>query len=131
MTRAASTRTDQDIQRDVLEELTWEAQVQPNEIGVAVTDGVVSLTDGWTAIRGSGRPNGSALRVRGVRTIADDIEVRLGLDGSRPMARSRSQSARGCGQLQPADRLGAHRRQRLGDAAGRGRVRLPAAERRA
>src|SRR5439155_9077876 len=33
------TQTDQDIQRDVLNELKWEPRVQPNEIGVAVKDG--------------------------------------------------------------------------------------------
>src|SRR2546426_2117675 len=36
----------QDIQRNVLNELKWEPRVQPNEIGVAVKDGVVTLT-GW------------------------------------------------------------------------------------
>ena len=40
------TQTDQDIQRDVLNELKWEPRGQPNEIGVAVKDGVVTLT-GW------------------------------------------------------------------------------------
>jgi osmotically-inducible protein OsmY len=40
------TRTDEEIQRDVLEELKWDARVQPNEIGVAVTDGIVTLI-GW------------------------------------------------------------------------------------
>ena len=43
---AVSTHTDEDIQRDVLEELTWDIRVQPNEIGVVVKDGIVSLT-GW------------------------------------------------------------------------------------
>src|SRR5213593_3910789 len=39
-------KTDEQIQRDVLEELKWDARVQPNEIGVTVKDGVVTLT-GW------------------------------------------------------------------------------------
>jgi osmotically-inducible protein OsmY len=29
--------------RDVLEELKWDARVQPNEIGIIVRDGVVTL----------------------------------------------------------------------------------------
>src|SRR5437879_429343 len=33
------TQTDQDIQRDVLNELRWEPRVQPNEIGVGGKDG--------------------------------------------------------------------------------------------
>lgn len=41
---AVSTRTDEDIQLDVLEELRWDTRVHPNEIGVSVKDGVVTLT---------------------------------------------------------------------------------------
>ena len=40
------TRADEQIQRDVLAELKWDARVQPNEIGVAVKDGIVTLI-GW------------------------------------------------------------------------------------
>jgi len=43
---ATETRTDEEIQRDVLNELKFEPRVQPNEIGVVVKDGVVALT-GW------------------------------------------------------------------------------------
>ncbi|MDT3439979.1 MULTISPECIES: BON domain-containing protein [unclassified Pseudofrankia] len=46
MTTAAAARTDEQIQQDVLEELKWDAPVQPNEIGVIVKGGVVTLT-GW------------------------------------------------------------------------------------
>lgn len=35
-------RSDEGIQRDVLAELKWDARVLPNEIAVAVRDGVVS-----------------------------------------------------------------------------------------
>ncbi|MGK5674924.1 BON domain-containing protein [Micromonospora sp. URMC 106] len=77
MTTAAAVRTDERIQRDVLDELAWDAQVQPNDIGVSVADGVVTLT-GW--VDGSARKWAAqrcAQRVRGVRAVADDIEVRL------------------------------------------------------
>ena len=43
---AVSTRTDEEIQRDVLEELKWDTTVKPNEVGVSVKDGIVTLT-GW------------------------------------------------------------------------------------
>jgi osmotically-inducible protein OsmY len=43
---AMSNRTDEAIQTDVLEELKWDTRVQPGEIGVAVKDGIVTLT-GW------------------------------------------------------------------------------------
>jgi osmotically-inducible protein OsmY len=39
-------RTDEEIQRDILEELKWDAHVQPNEIGVSVVNGIATLT-GW------------------------------------------------------------------------------------
>jgi len=46
MATATLNRTDQELQQDVLAELKWDAQIQPNEIGVSVKDGVVTLT-GW------------------------------------------------------------------------------------
>jgi osmotically-inducible protein OsmY len=71
------TRTDEDIQRDVLAELGWEPRVEANEIGVAVKDGVVTLT-GWVdSFSKSWAAEEAALRVRGVRAVANDIEVRL------------------------------------------------------
>jgi osmotically-inducible protein OsmY len=77
MSTATPTRTDQQIQRDVLDELKWEARVQPNEIGVAVKDGVVTLT-GWVdTYSKKWAAEEAALRVRGVKAVANDIEVRL------------------------------------------------------
>jgi osmotically-inducible protein OsmY len=79
MTRpgAEPPRGDEQIQRDVLEELKWDARVQPNEVGVTVRDAIVTLTGWvdnygkkWTAER-------TAHRVNGVRAVANDIEVRL------------------------------------------------------
>jgi osmotically-inducible protein OsmY len=53
MTSATTTLTDEQIQREVLAELKWDSRLQPNEIGVAVKDGVVTLTgtDGWVTLR--------------------------------------------------------------------------------
>ena len=39
------TRTDEHIQRDVFAELKWDARVLPNEIGVAVKNGIVNGND--------------------------------------------------------------------------------------
>src|SRR2546427_9152740 len=80
------TQTDQDIQRDVLNELKWEPRVQPNEIGVAVKNGVVTLT-GWVEsytkkwAAGEGAP-----LVRGGLAVAHDIEVRLPSSAGRTHA---------------------------------------------
>ncbi|MEU4716266.1 BON domain-containing protein [Micromonospora purpureochromogenes] len=82
MTTAAATRTDPDIQRDVLDELAWDPQAQPPEIGVSVADGVVTLTGRVDSYARKWAAQRCAHRVRGVRAVADDIEVRLpGLDG--------------------------------------------------
>ena len=77
MTSATATRSDEQIQRDVLEELKWDARVQPNEIAVSVTDGVVALT-GWAdSYAKKWAAEQAAHRVRGVVAVANDIEVRL------------------------------------------------------
>jgi osmotically-inducible protein OsmY len=61
----------------VLAELKWEARLQPNEIGVIVKDGVVTLT-GWVdSYTKRWAAEDAAHRVRGVRAVANDIEVRL------------------------------------------------------
>jgi osmotically-inducible protein OsmY len=71
------TKTDQEIQRNVLEELKWDARVQPNEIGVAAKDGVVTLT-GWVdSYTKKWAAEEAAHRVKGVRAVANDIEVRI------------------------------------------------------
>ena len=83
MATAAVIRTDNQIQMDVLDELKWDARVQPNEIGVAVKDGIVTLlgwvdtyTKRWAAEE-------AAHRVRGVRAVVNDIEVRLPVSSER------------------------------------------------
>src|ERR1700682_4563682 len=74
---SVATRTDADIQRDVLDELKWDARVQPNEIGVVVKNGVVTLT-GWVdSYTKRWAAEEAAHRVRGVKAVANDIEVRL------------------------------------------------------
>src|SRR5258705_6954615 len=83
MSTATPTRTDEQIQRDVLEELKWDARVQPNEIGVAVKDGIVTLT-GWVdSFTKKWAAEEAALRVPGVKAVANDIEVRLPFESER------------------------------------------------
>ena len=77
MATATVTHTDQEIQKDVLAELRWDAQVQPNEIGVSVKDGVVTLT-GWVdSYLKKWSAEEAAHRVSGVRAVANDIEIKL------------------------------------------------------
>jgi osmotically-inducible protein OsmY len=77
MVTATVTRTDEEIQQEVLAELKWEPQIQPNEVGVAVKDGIVTLT-GWVdSYLKKWAAEDAALRVRGVKAVVNDIEVRL------------------------------------------------------
>jgi osmotically-inducible protein OsmY len=83
MAVATETRTDRQIQSDVLAELKWDARVKSNEIGVAVRDGVVTLT-GWvdSYVKRSAAEE-AAHRVRGVKAVANAIEVRLAESAER------------------------------------------------
>jgi osmotically-inducible protein OsmY len=77
------TRTDEEIQRDVLAEFKWEPRLQPNEIGIIVKDGVVTLT-GWVdSYQKKWAAEEAAHRVRGVKAVANDIEVRLPVSDER------------------------------------------------
>lgn len=83
MAVTSETRTDAQIQSDVLAELQWEPRVQPNEIGVVVKNGVVTLT-GWVdSYTKRWAAEDAAHRVRGVKAVANDIEVRLSSDEKR------------------------------------------------
>jgi osmotically-inducible protein OsmY len=77
MAVATETRTDAQVQSDVLAELKWDARVQPNEIGVSVKDGVVTLTGYVDSYTKKWAAEERAHRVRGVKAVANDIEVRL------------------------------------------------------
>ena len=77
MALATETRTDAQIQGDVLAELRWDPRLQPNEIGVIVKDGVVTLTGTVDSYIKKWAAEEAAHRVRGVKAVANDIEVRL------------------------------------------------------
>jgi osmotically-inducible protein OsmY len=79
MTTATLTdiRSDEEIQKDVLAELKWDARVMPNEIGVSVKDGIVTLSGWIDSFSKKWTAEEAAHRVRGVKAVANDIEVRL------------------------------------------------------
>lgn len=84
MTTATITKTDEQIQKDVIAELKWDARLQPNEIGVIVKDGVVTLT-GWVdSYLKKWSAEETALRVEGVKAVANEIEVRLPRSAESP-----------------------------------------------
>jgi osmotically-inducible protein OsmY len=83
MATATTVQTDEEIQLEVLEELKWDARVNPNEIGVAVKDGIVTLS-GWVdSYTKKWAAEDAAHRVRGVKAVANDVEVRLPSSGER------------------------------------------------
>jgi osmotically-inducible protein OsmY len=78
------TRTDDDIQRDIIDELKYDPAFESDDIAVSVRDGVVTLAgyvksymDKWQAER-------VVSRIKGVRAIANDLEVKLPVSSERP-----------------------------------------------
>lgn len=70
-------KTDSQLQRDAQDQLKWEPSVREAEIGVAVKDGVVTLSgftssfaDKYAAVR-------AVERLSGVKAVADNMEVKL------------------------------------------------------
>lgn len=81
--RKTEARSDHDIQREVLDELEWDPRIRSSDIGVIARDGVVTLT-GWVDAFGQRwAAEEAAHRVRGVRAVASDIEVRLPIGSER------------------------------------------------
>jgi len=70
-------KTDEEIQKDVLAELKWDARVAPNEIGITVKNGVVTLTGHVDSFYKKWAAEQAAHRVRGVMAVASDLELRL------------------------------------------------------
>jgi osmotically-inducible protein OsmY len=83
MAAPPTARTDEAIQRDVLGELQGDARVQPSEIGVAVKGGVVILTGSVDSLIKKVAAEEAAHRMRGVKAVVNDIEVRLPLSHQR------------------------------------------------
>jgi len=72
--------TDKSLQRLVLEELDYEPSIDAAEIGVAVTDGVVTLSGHVSNYAQKLATAEAALRIEGVRAVVQDITVRLSGD---------------------------------------------------
>jgi osmotically-inducible protein OsmY len=72
----SDTKTDEQIQRDVLAELQWDSRVQPNEVGVSVKRGIVTLSGHVDSYYKKWAAEEAALRVR-VGAVANELEVKL------------------------------------------------------
>jgi osmotically-inducible protein OsmY len=75
---AASMRTDDEVRKEVQSAILWEPHLSNADIGVAVSEGVVTLTGLVPSIWMKAEAEKAARNVYGVRAVANDIEVRLG-----------------------------------------------------
>ncbi|WP_173037360.1 BON domain-containing protein [Phytohabitans flavus] len=107
MTTAVAVRSDEEIQQDVMAEFSWDARLQPNEIGVAARDGIVTLTGSVDTFVKKWAAERAAQRVRAVRAVANDIEVRLPSSAERSDADVAAAVTRSLewDALVPADRI--------------------------
>jgi len=74
---STATMSDTELQHDVLDELKWEPSVNPAHIGVAVKDGIVTLTGHVSSYAEKYAAEKAAKRLHGVRAIANELDVKL------------------------------------------------------
>lgn len=68
-------KSDYQIQEDVMEELKWQPFLKASEIGVAVKNGVVTLSGHVDSYSKKLAAENAAKKVVGVKAVAEDIEV--------------------------------------------------------
>jgi osmotically-inducible protein OsmY len=69
--------SDKTLRQAVMDELEWEPSIGAQHIGVAVEDGVVTLTGHVASYTERFAAEKAVKRVKGVRAIAEEIEVRF------------------------------------------------------
>lgn len=73
-------KTDSEIQKDVMEALKCEPLLSPNEIGVAVKEGVITLTGTVNSYSKKFVAEKATWRVEGAKAVAEELVVHLGND---------------------------------------------------
>ena len=73
-------KTDSEIQKDVMDELKWEPILNATTIGVAVQNGIVTLSGHVSNYAKKFAAENAAWRIKGVKAVAEELEVRLGAD---------------------------------------------------
>jgi osmotically-inducible protein OsmY len=73
-------KTDSQLQLDVLNELKWEPGVDHEKIGVSADDGVITLSGLVPSFSQKLLAEKVARRVKGVRAVAEEIEVRFAFE---------------------------------------------------
>jgi osmotically-inducible protein OsmY len=77
-------KSDNEIERDVKEELKWNPDLDATDIAVAVTNGVVTLSGFVKSYTDKYEAEMAAKRVAGVVGVANDLEVRIPSIDERP-----------------------------------------------
>lgn len=70
-------KNDVQLQKDVIQELTWSPDVNQTHIGVSVERGVVTLSGTVPTFAEKAAAEKAALRVSGVKAVTEKIEVKL------------------------------------------------------
>lgn len=70
-------KTDAEIQQDVLHELSWAPEIDIADVGVTVTDGIVTLTGTVRNYAARHAAQEAAHRIFGVLDVANELEVFL------------------------------------------------------
>lgn len=73
-------KTDARIREDVLSQLAWEPDIDDRQIGVAVENGVVTLSGAVNNYTSKMAAEKATKKVSGVKAVAEDIEVKYGDD---------------------------------------------------
>jgi len=68
-------KSDSQIQKDVMEQLKWEPFLNASEIGVAVKNGIVTLSGNVDSYSKKITAENAAKKVAGVKAIAEDIQI--------------------------------------------------------
>jgi osmotically-inducible protein OsmY len=70
-------KTDSEIQQAVLQELKWDGRVEETEVGVQVSEGVVTLSGTVDTYAKRLAAQAAAHRVAGVLDVANDLQVQI------------------------------------------------------
>jgi osmotically-inducible protein OsmY len=70
-------KSDEDLQREVLDEIRWDPAIDGAHVGVSVREGVVTLSGHVPSYVEKYAAEKAAKRVYGVRAVANEIDVKL------------------------------------------------------
>jgi osmotically-inducible protein OsmY len=76
-------KTDAQLKKDVSNELEWDPSINASQVGVAVKDGVVTLTGHLNTFSEKYAIERTVARISGVKAIAVELDVKLAPDHTR------------------------------------------------